>query len=348
MLIATTFSLGIATQLAVNTPAFAKTKSAKVIKINKAPFKAYRAKKGYIYSNAKLTKRIHNAKNYPKTTLYSQKEAIIKKSNGKQAVYYYVMSKNRKVQGYIWHRYLTPVPIKDNIASSETSTNQPISQKALVNPINKAPDMDPTESIRSLKPIDYIANETIFDLGYNVFRFSPSSMFKSHQATVYVASGKLAPLAQAAMTKWNNVLGSQVFKLGTAKTHTLAIRLGNGTKDGWDGLYDGKGIYIDHTHFNNPNYPIAYMSENLGSQTSYQQYWTGVIAHELGHTLGLDHTGYQADLMYAPNSDGNFITKYLWKRPIERSSTGLDGTEMGTITQRDLNRARLTRVLGYW
>ncbi len=52
--------------------------------------------------------------------------------------------------------------------------------------------------------------------------------------------------------------------------------------------------------------------------------------------------------MYAPNSMGNVIAKYIWKKPVAKSATGLDGTEMAAISERDLNRAKLAKILGYW
>lgn len=52
--------------------------------------------------------------------------------------------------------------------------------------------------------------------------------------------------------------------------------------------------------------------------------------------------------MYAATSAGNMIAKYAWQKPVEKSINGLDGTEMATITNRDLNRAKLTKLLGYW
>lgn len=56
------------------------------------------------------------------------------------------------------------------------------------------------------------------------------------------------------------------------------------------------------------------MKPTLAAKFTINQYWDGVVAHELGHTLGLDHTGYQADLMYAATSSGNMIAKYIWKK----------------------------------
>ncbi|WP_225352115.1 matrixin family metalloprotease [Secundilactobacillus similis] len=32
-------------------------------------------------------------------------------------------------------------------------------------------------------------------------------------------------------------------------------------------------------------------------------YWQSVLVHEMGHSLGLDHTPYLTDIMYAETSD---------------------------------------------
>lgn len=223
-----------------------------------------------------------------------------------------------------------------------------ISEKATVKLINQAPDMDPDRTILTLKPADYKTNEKLFDTAYNVFSFSPRVMFKKHTATIYVADHQLRPLTKAAIQKWNTALKFPVFKMGTSKTQTLSIRFTSTAADNWDGLYNGKTILIAKNHFKDPKYPVAYIKPSLAAKMSTSQYWTGVIAHELGHTLGLDHTAYQADLMYAANSEGNVVAKYHWSHPIERSSSGLDGTEMARISQRDLHRAQLTKQLGYW
>ncbi|KRL20508.1 hypothetical protein FC98_GL001450 [Lentilactobacillus kisonensis DSM 19906 = JCM 15041] len=336
------FSLGaMVTSLSTTIRASAKSQTATIITENKLPLKAYRVRAGYIYSSAKLTKVAHNASNYPKTTFYSQKSVTIKRANGKKAVYYYVSSKSKRVRGYIWRGNL-------KLVTASAAKQKPMSQKALVKLINEAPDMNPDSTIRTLKKINYVDHENVFDLGYNMMHFSPNAMFKDHQATIYVPSNELQASVQAAMTKWNDALGTTVFKIGTKNNHTLTIQFGNGTKDDWDGLYNGKAVYVDRSHFEDPKYPIGYMDQKLASQTSIEQYWSGVIAHELGHTLGLDHTGYQEDLMYAPDSGGNVIAKYLWKKPVQKSASGLDGTEMATISQRDLNRAKLAKILGYW
>lgn len=319
----------------INSTAAAKVASAKVLKVNSTAKATYHASKGYIYKNATLTKKIHNAKNYRQTIFYASKQATVKKSNGKTAVYYYITDKKNVVRGYIW---------RGNLVKAEV----PMSQKSLVKLINRSPDMNPVESIQSLKPINYEAHEAAFDLAYNVFHFSPTSMFKNNQATVYTVDPELSQHVQNAMTKWNKALGETVFKPGSKNNYTLRISFGNGTKENWDGLYDGRQIYVDKSHYNDAKYPLGYIRPQLAAKFTTSQYWDGVIAHELGHTLGLDHTGYQADLMYASSSSGNMIAKYKWAKPVEKSSTGLDGTEMAAISDRDLNRAKLTKILGYW
>ncbi|GAF37400.1 CAP domain-containing protein [Lentilactobacillus farraginis] len=75
---------------------------AKVVKTVKSAGTDYYAKKGVIYANTKLNKVIHKAKNYPRTVFFSNRLAIIKKANGHQGGYRYIISRNGKVHGWIW------------------------------------------------------------------------------------------------------------------------------------------------------------------------------------------------------------------------------------------------------
>ncbi|WP_203648475.1 hypothetical protein [Secundilactobacillus yichangensis] len=55
--------------------------------------------------NSTHTKKLHNLKNYPRTTWYLQKS--VKLTNGKKtAIYYYLKNKSKSASGYVWHGYL--------------------------------------------------------------------------------------------------------------------------------------------------------------------------------------------------------------------------------------------------
>lgn len=70
---------------------------------------AYHAKtatKSVYLWNSTLTKKLHNLKNYPKTTWYVQKS--VKLTNGKKTgIFYYVQNKSHSASGYVWRSYLT-------------------------------------------------------------------------------------------------------------------------------------------------------------------------------------------------------------------------------------------------
>lgn len=71
--------------------------------------------------NASRTKKLHNLKNYPKTTWYLNKS--VKMSNGKKsAIYYKVTSSNKKVNGYVWRGFLSSGTNPTVVADREKKT----------------------------------------------------------------------------------------------------------------------------------------------------------------------------------------------------------------------------------
>ncbi|EHO47940.1 matrixin family metalloprotease [Lentilactobacillus kisonensis] len=94
-----------------------------------------------------------------------------------------------------------------------------------------------------------------------------------------------------------------------------------------------------------------YQSEQgSSSDTLETNYWITVVTHELGHTLGLYHTPYQSDIMYAPTDNESESTlspvKYSWNSPKDPNSP--KASETATLSTRDIDRAKLTKLLGYW
>lgn len=90
-------------------------------------YHAKNATKSVYMWNSTLTKKLHNLKNYPRTTWYVKKS--VKLTNGKKTgIFYYIQNKSNSVSGYVWRNYL----IKGAYKSSATPTRASLSEAEIV------------------------------------------------------------------------------------------------------------------------------------------------------------------------------------------------------------------------
>lgn len=87
----------------------AKVRAAKVLSYSELQKTKYNVNGGYMFKNAHLTNRLHHMDHYLGTTFYATKSATIRKSNGKNAVYYYLRNGNGKIRGWVWKGNLTKI-----------------------------------------------------------------------------------------------------------------------------------------------------------------------------------------------------------------------------------------------
>ncbi|GAD16470.1 matrixin family metalloprotease [Lentilactobacillus otakiensis] len=256
------------------------------------------------------------------------------------------------------------VPLTLNTTSSPITyakSTKRIAGKTVAKAIKKTPDLNPTASVRKYPAYIYDKYWQVFDRWYNVQPMSAPGVFKKHTASVYVANQSLKSYTYAAMQNWNKALKVKAFKLGTKAHHTITVGFKNaGTGEGsWDGYYITSKLYINYNFFDNAKYlPAVYKAETgktLASadqpnsadyQALYDTYWKSVITHELGHSLSLDHTPYSNDIMEADSGTKSGDAKYSWSQ----SKVVNDDYAIfqNKLSSRDINRAKLTRILGYW
>lgn len=142
----------------------AKSRAAKQLSVKKVKKSTYKVNGGSIYTSTKLTKKSHNGRNYLKTTFYVTKSAVVKKTNGKKAVYYYIMNKSGKVKGWIWRGNTTKYTPK-------SYARQSADIKAVVAAVRK---MDPSDRASVLSVLSKV---------------TPASAYKSSDKLPYGTKG---------------------------------------------------------------------------------------------------------------------------------------------------------------
>jgi hypothetical protein len=368
-----TFSVQSATKPAT---AQAKTKVT-VVWQKKMTQKAYqinesKAAHAYAYTG-KLAKKVFKLSNYPNTTFYAKGHEALK-VNGKTRVYYYIQSaSNKKKAGWVWRGYLT-TPSMSGSTLMKTIANGTDLQPA--SSLLKQPASFYTKYAATLKKNFNLTGKLTNNTNDQIRVYVAKSQLKTYATkAMSVWNAALGQkvfitgtatkhdliLSTQAASDWDGLNdGSHIYLSSTAladptyvdsvadtpqirELYTEYEKVAAAYKSATDATtkkanYDkGKALY---------NELIAAQKAAAPEATTY---WESVLVHEMGHSLGLDHTPYLTDIMYAETSDDGFSSavtgKYSWNAP---KDTNDSRRETPSVSARDIARAKLAEKLGYW
>ncbi|MTV82212.1 M57 family metalloprotease [Secundilactobacillus folii] len=367
----------VASPTAATPNAQAKTKVTvawkKSMPTTKYQINSAKAKHAYAYSS-NLKKKVFKLSNYSRTTFYAKGHEAVKVGKKTRVYYYIKSSSNSKKAGWVWRGYLmTPIA----------------SKTALMAMINADQDLNPTGEIMSQPSAFYSRYRATlrkeFNMTGNLTHFTnhqarvyiadPSLKTWATKAMsvwndalgrkVFItgtAGNKDLTITTKASSEWDGLndgvtldLSSTAIKDNTyveSVADTPMIRdlynqyedVANAYKAAPSGSAD-KANYLSQGHklYN------QLVAAQKAAAPSVNEYWESVLVHELGHSLGLDHTPYLTDIMYAETSDDGFSAsvngKYTWDAPKDPNDTR---RESPTLSDRDVNRAKLAMKLGYW
>jgi len=332
-----------------------------------------KAKKAYAYSGTLKKKEFKLSKGHNQTFNATAQESV--KVGKKTRGYYYVKStSNHKLAGWVWHGYLkTPLLSKSAVTKLVASGEDLNPSAALL----KQPEaFYGTYNLYLRKQFNMTGKLTTFKNNQaRVYVADPAikpyaqkAMGVWNQAlgrTVFVsgtASNHQLVIDTKPAKEWDGLNdGTHLYLSSTAlkdKTYmdsvadTPEIRsLYNQYEDIADAYKDAaNGSAAQKTYLSQGHTLYDQLiAAQKAAAPSYTNYWEGVLVHELGHSLGLDHTPYLTDIMYAETSDDGFSSsvdgKYNWDAPKDPNDTR---RETPTLSQRDVNRAKLGMKLGYW
>ncbi|WP_220751933.1 hypothetical protein [Apilactobacillus xinyiensis] len=353
--------------LSSNVSANAKTVTKNSTKITYEPIN------GRVYSNKKLTKQSFSLNKYKQTKFYSNKYILIKNKKTTQK-FIYIHSKNYKLKGYTSEKNLRVYKAKKN--SSKIINNLDIKSKSqLMSYINQCPDLLPEGQILNLSKSSYTQYKDLLAKEFNINKYSSSPAFENGHAYLYTDDEHLKTPLKDAIDNWNKAFGSNIFELGNVKDETLKVELVTRNSNDWDGMFSNNSILVNKNNFYNEKYnkqinqingakvDINDLLDGKNTKRKEQEafnnasnspldnkYWTGVIMHEMAHAMGLGHTPYANDIVFAESSEeqeqSKLPLKYTWRTL--RANNEKIATMTNKLSQRDLNRARLAKFMGVW